>query len=115
MHLTVPEAAHYVAIDDALPSILEAINPEFKSQQTRGAAALRKNDNWWMSDFGELRKERCLSFADYVGPGDYTWRYVARVRASGTVTAPSAKVEEMYYPEHYGLSGTEIISSESVP
>jgi uncharacterized protein YfaS (alpha-2-macroglobulin family) len=54
-----------------------------------------------------------LYFADWIAPGNYTIRYVARVRAAGTVTAPTAKVEEMYHPERYGLSGTQAVSSES--
>jgi hypothetical protein len=41
-------------------------------------------------------------------------RYIARVRAAGTVTAPSAKVEEMYHPDRCGLSGSEAISSEGI-
>jgi uncharacterized protein YfaS (alpha-2-macroglobulin family) len=65
-----------------------------------------------MSSFREIRKDRCLYFADWVAPGTYTLRYVARVRAAGTVTAPPAKVEEMYHPERYGLSGTQTITSQ---
>ena len=113
LRLNVREPARYVAIDDALPSILEAVNPEFKTQETRSAPPGDGGD-WWMSDFRELRKDRCLSFANWISPGTYTMRYVARVRAAGTVTAPSAKVEEMYHPERYGLSGSETISSAAL-
>ena len=65
-----------------------------------------------MSDFHELRKDRFLSFANWVGAGRYTLRYVARVRAAGAVTAPCAKVEEMYHPERYGLSEAQTLSSQ---
>jgi uncharacterized protein YfaS (alpha-2-macroglobulin family) len=114
LDLAVHEASRYVAVDDALPSILEAVNPEFKTQEAgpRGAAA--DNDAEWLSSFREIRKDRCLYFADWIGPGNYTIRYVARVRAAGTVTAPPAKIEEMYHPERYGLSGTQTVSSEGV-
>jgi len=111
LRLTVNGSRRYVAVDDALPSILEAINPEFKTQEARSASSLANDGNWWWSDFRELRKDRCLSFADWVSPGTYTLRYVARVRAAGTVSAPAAKVEEMYHPERFGLSGTEVISA----
>jgi uncharacterized protein YfaS (alpha-2-macroglobulin family) len=101
-------------VDDALPSILEAVNPEFRTQEVgpRGAAA--GNGEEWLSSFREIRKDRCLYFADWIGPGNYTIRYVARVRAAGTVTAPPAKIEEMYHPERYGLSGTQTVSSEGL-
>jgi uncharacterized protein YfaS (alpha-2-macroglobulin family) len=114
LNLSVRETARWVVIDDALPGILEAINPEFKTQVARSANAVREEGSFWMSDFREIRKDRCLSFCNWVPPGNYTMRYIARVRAAGTVTAPSAKVEEMYHPERCGLSGSETISSEGI-
>jgi uncharacterized protein YfaS (alpha-2-macroglobulin family) len=110
LDLSVREPARYVAVDDALPSILEAVNPEFT---TRSAGAATDNGDRWLSDFREIRKDRCLYFVDWLAPGNYTLRYVARVRAAGSVTAPAAKVEEMYHPERYGLSGTQRISSQA--
>ena len=65
-----------------------------------------------MSDFHEIRKDRCLYFANYVDPGTYTLRYLARVRAAGTVTAPPAKAEEMYHPERCGLTETQVLTSK---
>jgi len=112
LRLTVREPAYYVAIDDALPAILEAINPEFRTQAARSAESQPEDGSWWPSDFRELRKDRCLSFADWVPPGTYTLRYVARVRAAGAVTAPSAKVEEMYHPERCGFTETQSLVSE---
>jgi uncharacterized protein YfaS (alpha-2-macroglobulin family) len=114
LNLSVHETARYVAVDDPLPSILEAVNPEFKTQGAgpRGAAA--DNDAEWLSSFREIRKDRCLYFADWIAPGNYAIRYVARVRAAGIATAPPAKVEEMYHAERYGLSGTQTMSSEGL-
>ena len=112
LNLSVHEAARYVAVDDALPSILEAVNPEFKTQTAGPAGSAIGDDARWISNFREIRKDRCLYFADWIGAGNYTLRYVARVRAAGTVTAPPAKMEEMYHPERYGLSGTQTVSSE---
>jgi uncharacterized protein YfaS (alpha-2-macroglobulin family) len=114
LSLSVREPARYVAIDDALPSILEAVNPEFKTQVAGPAGSATGDDALWISDFREIRKDRCLYFADWIAPGNYALRYVARVRAAGTVTAPPAKMEEMYHPERYGLSGTQTVSSEGM-
>jgi uncharacterized protein YfaS (alpha-2-macroglobulin family) len=112
LKLTVHETARYVAVDDALPAILEAVNAEFKTQTAGPAGLSAGTDGEWLSSFREIRKDRCLHFADWVAPGNYTLRYVARVRAAGTVTAPAAKMEEMYHPERYGLSGMQTVSSQ---
>ena len=104
----VRQFAHYVAIDDALPSLFEAINPEFKTQQTRHAADLAQD---WVSDFRELRTDRALFFRNHLDTGRYTIRYLARVRAAGTATAPAAKIEEMYHPDRFGLTETTPITA----
>jgi uncharacterized protein YfaS (alpha-2-macroglobulin family) len=115
LRFSLTEPARYVAIDDALPSVLEVVNPAFKTQQTRAAAevtgAAGEYRDYWTPDFQEIRKDRFLSFADWLAAGNYTLRYVARVRAAGAVTAPCAKIEEMYHPDRYGLSGTQPVSS----
>jgi uncharacterized protein YfaS (alpha-2-macroglobulin family) len=100
--------ATYLAIEDPLPAILEAVNPNFKSQETRAGEQLGAE---WEGSFHELREDRALFFADYITPGTYTIRYLARVAAAGEATAPSAKVEEMYKPERCGLSETLKISA----
>ena len=100
------QPAHYLAVDDALPAVLEPLNPEFKSQETAppiDTSPLPERE--WQSDHHEFRADRALFFRDHVyAAGRYEIRYLTRVRAAGTVTAPAAKVEEMYHPEHFGLS-----------
>lgn len=97
------QPAHFLAVDDPLPAAFEALNPEFKSQATHAGAALVED---WVSDYRELRADRALFFRDFLSPGSYTIRYLARVRAAGTSLAPAAKVEEMYHPERFGLTAT---------
>ena len=109
LKLVAHEPAQYLVLDDALPSTFEAINPEFKTQETQGVAA---RDDSGLCDYKELRTDRALFFINDLEAGDYVLRYVARVRAVGQVTAPSAKVEEMYQPEHYGLSESQELKSE---
>ena len=114
LRLDVRERARFVAIDDALPPILEPIHATFKTQAARGWAETEEADEW-MADFREVRQDRFLSFANHVVPGRYLLRYLARVRAAGNVTAPCAKVEEMYHPDRYGLSEAQPLSSEALP
>jgi alpha-2-macroglobulin len=103
--------ASYLAIEDPLPAILEAVNPNFKSQETRAGEQLGSE---WSGSFHELREDRALFFADHISQGTYTIRYLARVAAAGEATAPSAKVEEMYKPERFGLSETFKISAAAL-
>ena len=97
---------HFVAIDDPLPAILEAVNPEFRTQ---GADA-RETDR---ADYREIRADRVLYFCDHLPAGAFTFRYLARVRTAGKVTAPSVKVEEMYRPERFGLSENAPLTSRA--
>lgn len=114
LDLTIPEKQYYLAVDDPLPAIFEAINPEFKTQTQQNAprpADWRKRLN---ANHTELRKDRALFFSDYVyRAGDYQIQYLARVVASGEATAPPAKVDTMYEPQRYGLSGTTRITAQS--
>jgi len=116
LRLNVGKPARFVAVDDALPSNLEAINPAFKTQQTREGPVLTppgsEEGDYWSGDFQEIRDDRVLFFANEVTPGGYVLRYVARVRAAATAIAPAAKVEEMYHPDRYGLTETQVLSSQ---
>src|SRR5690606_7650467 len=105
------ERETYLAIDDPLPAIFEAVNPTFKTQETQ-----RINANFeartLFTSYREIRKDRVLFFADSVFcAGDYRLQYLARVVAPGQVTGPPAKIEAMYEPRRFGLSGTERISA----
>ncbi len=105
------ERETYLAIDDPLPAIFEAVNPTFKTQETQRINAHFEARTLFTS-YREIRKDRVLFFADSVfGSGDYRLQYLARVVAPGQVTAPPAKIEAMYEPRRFGLSGTERISA----
>ncbi len=109
------ERETYLAIDDPLPAIFEAVNPTFKSQETQRVNATREARTLYTS-FHEIRKDRVLFFADSIyGAGDYSLQYLARITAPGQVTAPPAKIEAMYEPQRFGLSGTERIAASARP
>jgi uncharacterized protein YfaS (alpha-2-macroglobulin family) len=109
-HLAARKNGGYLAIEDPLPSVLEALNPELKTQQTVG---LNQRDvEWnWSSDYQEFHEDRALFFRDHVTAGNYTFGYVARVRAAGEAVAPSARVQEMYHPERFGQTATEHVTT----
>ena len=113
LSVDVHQPAHYLAIDDALPAVLEPLNSEFKSQETSQAIAAKgSSDLPWYNDHREFRADRALFFRDHVETaGRYQIQYLTRVRAAGTVAAPCAKVEEMYHPERFGLSETMALTA----
>ena len=104
-----PARSSYVAIDDPLPAVFEAVNPEFKTQAMAGGEL----SNVYASDFTELRDDRALFFKNTMWPGKHQIRYLARVRATGSATAPPAKIEEMYHPERFGLSDSIVVKGKA--
>jgi uncharacterized protein YfaS (alpha-2-macroglobulin family) len=102
-----PNRATYVAIDDPLPAVFEGVNPEFKTQQMNVDLA-----TVWQSDFTEIRDDRALFFRNNLWEGNHEIRYLARVRAAGTATAPPTKIEEMYNPEKFGLSASQVVKGK---
>lgn len=116
LDVNIPAAREtYLAIDDPLPAIFEAVNPSFKSQATQKVNSQRKRRTLH-TNYREIRKDRVLFFADSVfSSGDYSLQYLARVVAPGQVTAPPAKIEAMYEPQRFGLSGTERIAAGPLP
>ncbi|MGV3664017.1 MAG: alpha-2-macroglobulin family protein [Prosthecobacter sp.] len=98
----------YLAIDDALPAVFEAINPEFGTQSEREGDQLPDGFQQWFCDHREIRTDRALFFTDYApAKGKFSLQYLARVIAEGDTTAPPARIEAMYQPDKYGLSPTQ--------
>jgi uncharacterized protein YfaS (alpha-2-macroglobulin family) len=111
LRMELRQAAHYLAVDDPLPAVFEAVNPAFKTQEMNAGPDAARD---CFSDFREIRADRALFFADHIQPGNYTIRYLARVCAAGRVTAPAAKIEEMYHPERFGMSATEEVITNAL-
>ncbi|HEY1083697.1 MAG TPA: alpha-2-macroglobulin family protein [Prosthecobacter sp.] len=98
----------YLAIDDPLPSVLEAVNPEFDTQSEREGDQLPEGVDAWFCDHREVRADRALFFTDYAPEkGSFQLRYLARVIGEGDAMAPPARIEAMYEPAKYGLSASQ--------
>ena len=109
LDIQAPRLASYVAVNDPLPAVLEAINPAFKTQDSGNVKA--SGFGWWMSDYQELRDDRAVFFCDHLYAGHFRLQYLARVRAAGTATAPAAKIEEMYHPDRFAETAVGKVSS----
>ena len=57
------QAWNYVAVDDPLPAVLEAVNPSFASQAGY-RVNLEQPSSGWKVDYKELRDDRALFFCD---------------------------------------------------
>jgi uncharacterized protein YfaS (alpha-2-macroglobulin family) len=99
LRLETTRPAYFVALDDPLPSILEAVNPAFVS---RASGETVETSDEFVS-YRETRADRVLYFCDALPPGSYTFRYLARVRVAGQATAGATKAEAMYRPDRFGL------------
>jgi uncharacterized protein YfaS (alpha-2-macroglobulin family) len=97
-----------VAIDDPVPSVFEAINPDFKLE---GGGTDSPSDGQDYANYREIRGDRVQFFCDQLRAGDYTFRYLSRVRFAGEATVPPTKVVEMYRPARFGLGETTKVTS----
>jgi len=98
----------YIAINDPLPAVLEAVNPDFDTQGGKEGKRAERDSEPWFCDHREIRADRALFFTDYApGKGKFSLSYLARVIAEGDTVAPPARIEAMYQPEKYGLSATQ--------
>lgn len=111
LEIDVIKGNRYIAVEDSLPSVFEAVNPAFATQNARGG---EDPDTAWMCDHIELRHDCALFFTnDWSELGKFDIKYLARVIAEGDVIAPPARIEAMYEPDHYGLS--EIQRVQTLP
>jgi uncharacterized protein YfaS (alpha-2-macroglobulin family) len=59
-----------------------------------------------------LRDERAEAFQSLLWEGHYEYKYICRATTEGVFIAPPAKAEEMYSPEIFGRSATDIVYVE---
>ncbi len=103
-------SAAFMVLEDPLPSILEAVNPEFVSRHVAGVEA----ESPWLISHREMRADRVLYFCDALPPGAYTFTYLARVRMAGEALAAAPTVTSMYRPERFGLGEISRLRSQAV-
>ncbi|MEJ2758665.1 MAG: hypothetical protein P8046_09315 [Anaerolineales bacterium] len=108
---------YHVALVDHLPAGLEVINPALAVSET--VPQDPNNDEgrywyWWWTwyDHQNLRDERVEAFATLLWDGVYEYTYEARATMPGTFVVPPAKAEEMYSPEVFGRSASDIVIVE---
>lgn len=108
---------YHVALVDPLPAGLEIVNPELA---VSGGIPQDPNSSddyngWWWGAWYEhqnLRDERAEAFTSLLWEGVYRYTYIARATTPGRFVAPPAKAEEMYSPEVFGRSSSDVVIVE---
>jgi uncharacterized protein YfaS (alpha-2-macroglobulin family) len=108
---------YHVALVDALPAGLEALNPALAVSESVPVDPERilPHSRWqrvWY-EHQNLRDERVEAFTSLLWEGVHRYSYIARATTPGEFVVPPARAEEMYQPETFGRSATDRVLVES--
>jgi len=109
----------FVAVTDPIPAGTEPVESWFATTASELAEQQRGEEaqgydwmSWWKHggfDHVERHDDRVNLFATRLSEGVHEFTYVVRATTAGTfVTAPT-RVEEMYEPEVFGRTATDVI------
>ncbi|HET9371320.1 MAG TPA: MG2 domain-containing protein [Vicinamibacterales bacterium] len=116
--VTLPKERRYVAVTDAMPAGVEAVDGWFRTTASDLAADASQQsddgswDTWWRRggfDHVEKYDDRVQLFATRLGEGRHQFSYLVRATTSGTFTAAGTWAEEMYTPEVSGRTAPATI------
>ena len=112
----------FVAVTDPLPAGFEPVETWFAttardiaSQQDRqtndGGDASNWQNMWRYSGFDHVERHdnRIQLFATRLAEGLHEFSYIARATTAGTFRTSPARAEEMYEPEVFGRTATDIV------
>lgn len=105
---------YHVALVDPLPAGLEPINPAL-AVSASVPQDTAPTPYWWWGTWYEhqnMRDERLEVFTTLLWEGVYEYEYVARATTPGIFVTPPTKAEEMYAPEVFGRSGSDLVIVE---
>jgi uncharacterized protein YfaS (alpha-2-macroglobulin family) len=111
----------FVAVTDPLPAGFEPVESWFAT--TARTLASRTDEqgpddesdwSWWWRrggfDHVERHDDRVQLFATRLSEGHHEFSYIVRATTSGTFRTAPARAEEMYEPEVFGRTATDVIT-----
>ena len=125
LNMVAESRRYHVALVDPLPAGLEPVNPELRGSEAvppktpaatpspgygRGRWGYWSYWRWY--EHTNLRDERVEAFCALLWEGVYEFSYVARATTPGRFVAPPTKAEEMYHPETFGRSASDLVVVE---
>jgi hypothetical protein len=111
--ITLPKERRYVAVTDAMPAGVEAVDNWFRTTAADLAkdASASPDDKSWATRFRrggfdhvEKYDDRVVLFATRLSEGRHEFSYLVRATTAGTFQAVGTRAEEMYAPEVNGRS-----------
>jgi alpha-2-macroglobulin len=119
LKLRLTKERRYVAVTDPLPAGFEAVESWFAttaSDLAREQDAEESQDDdwraWWQRggfDHVERHDDRVLLFATRLAEGEHVFSYAVRATTAGVFRTAPAHAEEMYEPEVFGRTATDVI------
>jgi uncharacterized protein YfaS (alpha-2-macroglobulin family) len=126
LFIRIPTARHFVVADDPIPGGLEAVNRDLATASGVGAAQghfVGAANSYWFDlrewiDFGatfwsfyhkELKHSAARFYSEYLPAGNYHLSYTAQAIATGDFSIPPTHVEEMYDPDVFGNSTSDML------
>ncbi|MCA9489436.1 MAG: Ig-like domain-containing protein [Myxococcales bacterium] len=108
---------YHVALVDPLPGGFEAQNPVLATSGTLPSQPAADQPIWWWwsrtwYEHEQMHDERVEAFTSLLWDGVHDYDYVVRATTPGRFVVPPAKAEEMYMPETFGRSATDIVVIE---
>jgi uncharacterized protein YfaS (alpha-2-macroglobulin family) len=109
----------FVAVTDPIPAGTEPVESWFSTTATELAEQQRKEEekgydwmSWWQRggfDHIERHDDHVNLFATRLAEGTHEFTYVVRATTAGTFIAAPTHVEEMYEPEVFGRTATDVV------
>jgi uncharacterized protein YfaS (alpha-2-macroglobulin family) len=122
LSMLAPATRHHVALVDRLPAGLEPLDTGLAVTEAvpdDEPQAVSAHDYWrcfwWGGPWYEhaaLRDAGAEVFASSVGADLHSYGYAVRATTPGRFVAPPARAEEMYAPESFGRSASDVIIVE---
>ena len=115
VQMIAPGPRYHVALVDRLPAGFEIINTDLATSEK--APVMPASDRsysyyWKWFQHENLRDDRAEAFTMSLNAGAWTYTYLVRATTPGDFVAPPAKAEEMYAPETFGRSKSEMVRVE---
>ncbi len=110
--MVAPARRAHVALSCPLPAGLEILNPALATTPRLPNDEESPRLNWWQRswfDHQNLRDNRAEAFTASLSEGVYTYSFFAVATTPGKFLVPPARAEEMYAPETFGRSATDLV------
>jgi uncharacterized protein YfaS (alpha-2-macroglobulin family) len=114
-----PKERRFVAVTDPIPAGTEPVESWFATTASTLAQAQRRAEGeasagwmWWQRggfDHVERHDDRVDLFATRLGEGTHEFSYLVRATTAGSFHAAPLRAEEMYTPEVFGRTGSELV------